>query len=99
MSVLKLVTIDLRDADVPSFEAYEHRTIALLARHEGELLNAWRSTDGATEFHVLAFADASAFERFLADPARDALQDLWRGSGASASVVDVTERRYDRAMR
>lgn len=87
--MLLLVQIDLSHADVARFEAYEAAVLALLPGHGGRLEARLRSTDGRSEFHVVAFPDAAAAAAFRTDPRRAALQGLWAESGATSVVTEV----------
>jgi len=85
----RLVTIDLSDADVPIFEAYEAKVLPLLAKYGGQLEMRVRSLDGCSEIHLLLFPNAQAFENYSADPIRVAAQDDWRRCGAKSVVTEV----------
>ena len=89
--MLRLVTIDLAEADVDAFEHYETNVLSLLASHGGRLELRVRSLDRQTETHLLYFPDDEAFERFRSDPARLALADAWKQCGAR-SAVQIVER-------
>lgn len=84
-----LVQIDLSNADVTLFEAYEERVLALLGDHSATLEARLRSKDGRTEVHVLQFRDALAFEGFRVDPARLAMQAMWDDCGAVSVITEV----------
>ena len=84
--MLRLVAIDLSNADIPAFEAYEERVLALVPRHGGRLEMRVRSLDGQAETHLLYFPDEQAFERFRSDPHRLALAPEWERCGASSEV-------------
>ena len=85
----RLVTIDLSDADVPIFEAYEATVLSLLDKHGGRLEMRVRSLDGCSETHLLFFPSAQALENYRADPIRVAAQDDWQRCGAKSDVVEV----------
>lgn len=94
MNVLKLVTIDLRKADLDHFESYENEVLPLMNKHRGSLELCVRSIDGMTETHLLYFPDAMRFEAFLCDPRRKELQHQWQKSGAESCVTDVEHVVY-----
>lgn len=85
----RLVTIDLSDADIPIFEAYEGTVLPLLDKHGGRLEMRVRSLDGRSETHLLYFPSAQAFDNYRADPIRVAAQDDWQRCGARSVVVEV----------
>lgn len=87
--MLILVQIDLSSANIRLFDDYETRVLALLEKHHGKLLERLRSTNGQCEFHLLHFPSADALNAFRADPAREALQELWGQSGASSQLNEV----------
>jgi uncharacterized protein (DUF1330 family) len=91
--MLILVQIDISEADMALFEAYENQALAILGNHGGQLLERVRSTDGKGEIHLLHFPDSSAFDAFCADPARTALQELWFRCRASSTVTEVQRLR------
>ena len=57
--------------------AYEDRVLAIMADHEGEVLQRIRCTQRGEgdpfEIHVLRFASEESFEGYLRDPRRTAL--------------------------
>lgn len=84
-----LVAIDLRDADLARFEAYEAQVLPLIAVHGGRIDMRVRALDGQSETHLLHFPDAAAFEAYRADPKRLAALPLWDESGARAVTTPV----------
>ena len=66
----RLVTIDLSNADVSIYEAYEATVLSLLGKHGGRLEMRVRSLDGCSETHLLFFPSAQAFDSYRADPIR-----------------------------
>jgi hypothetical protein len=89
--LLRLVTIDLSQADLDVFERYEASVLALLPKHRGRLELRVRGLDGQTETHLLYFPDEQAFDAFRSDPARLVLADEWKRCGAR-STVQLVER-------
>ena len=87
--MLRLVAIDLSNADIPAFEAYEEKVLALVPEHGGRLEMRVRSVDGRTETHLLYFPDEQAFDRYRSDPRRIALAPAWERCGARADVTSV----------
>ena len=89
--MLRLVTIDLRNADLALFEAYEAKVLSRLGLYGGRLEIRVRSLDEALETHLLSFPDAVAYEAYRADPERVAAQNQWETCGARSSSA-VVER-------
>lgn len=85
----RLVTIDLRNADLAVFEAYEATVLRLLQDHGAKLDARVRSVDGAMETHLLTFPDGAAYGAYLADPRRIALHPEAERSGARFMSVEV----------
>ena len=86
-----LVQIDLTEADLPAFEAYERAVLALMPDHGGGIERRLRNVDGAIETHLLAFSSAEAFEAYLNDPRRTALAPAWQACRAKAQRWEVRE--------
>jgi len=89
-----LIQIDLSDADLDKFEAYERAVLALLPDHGGVLELRMRGTDQPVETHVIAFASETGFDDFVHDPRRIALAQAWVDCGAKADrwrVEDVAD--------
>ena len=89
--VLRLVTINLADADLGAFERYEAAVLGLVQNHGGRVEMRVRALDRRTETHLLYFPDEEAFECFRSDPARLALSAEWTRCGAR-SAVQLVER-------
>ena len=85
----RLVTIDLADADLRLFEAYEAKVLALLPDHGGRLDLRVRAVDGRSETHLLFFPDPQSYARYRADSRRLAVQDEWARCGARAASTEV----------
>jgi uncharacterized protein (DUF1330 family) len=89
--MLLLATIDLSEADLVKFEAYEEFVLPLLADHGGRLHGRVRSKDQTTEYHLLYFSGQDQFSSFLNDPARVAMRDAWDDCGARSAIVELSE--------
>ncbi len=87
--MLLMVQIDLSNADLALFEDYETQALALLGKYGARLEERLRSTDSASETHLLFFPDEDAFDAFRADPDRAAMQDGWAACGASSKIMRV----------
>lgn len=87
--MLVLVQIDLSQADLAAFDAYEAGVLALLGRYGARLEERLRAADGQSEVHLLYFPDDQALDGFRDDPARAALHDLWQRSGAVSTLTPV----------
>ncbi|HEY2794092.1 MAG TPA: hypothetical protein VGJ28_17130 [Micromonosporaceae bacterium] len=68
---------------------YEDAVLALLNRHDGELM--WRryAIDGATEVQLIRFGSRAGYESFLADPDRAALRTEVGDAAPTTRVIEV----------
>ena len=89
--MLLLVTIDLANAAIDLFDAYEAAVLPLVAAHGGTVETRMRAVDGSGETHLLSFPGGRAFDAFLRDPERERHRPLWERSGVQA-VVTIVER-------
>lgn len=67
---------------------YEDAVLGLLDRHGGSVERRMRSTDSATEVHLIRFASRAGYESFMIDPDRLAHRD---GAGDGAPRTRVIE--------
>lgn len=86
-----VVQIDLTDANVPAFEAYERIVLDLMPDHGGKLEQRLRGVGRPVETHVLSFPSQDAFDAYLNDPRRTRHAEAWRSCGARADRWEVTE--------
>jgi hypothetical protein len=91
VSMQRLVTMDLTNANLEAFEAYEARVLPLLGKHGGQLEMRVRSVDGSCETHLLFFPHAQAYQNYLSDPDRVAARCDWERCGAKSSGVEVMD--------
>jgi len=87
--MLVLVTIDLSQADLALFDAYEAKVLPLLGRYGARVERRLRATDRSSETHLLFFPDAASLAAYRADPDRLAAADDWGVSGATSVVSEV----------
>lgn len=87
--MLLLVQIDLSDADIKQFEAYEAIVLPLLAKHGGRVEFCLRAVDDRSETHLIHFPEPAAADAYRADPGRVAAQPLWQASGARSIATEV----------
>jgi uncharacterized protein (DUF1330 family) len=91
MLLLLLVQIDLSEADIGQFEAYEAAVQPLMARYGGRIDLCLRAVDDRSETHLVRFPDAAAAAAYRTDPDRVAFQPLWQGCGARSTVSEVRQ--------
>lgn len=85
----RLVTIQLKEANVALFEKYEAIVLPLVEKHGGRLEARVRSDDGQTETHLLFYPDERSYQAFLSDPIRQNARHIWDQSGATAASLSV----------
>jgi enamine deaminase RidA (YjgF/YER057c/UK114 family) len=83
--------VDLEPDAVAPFAAYERRVLPLLARHGGRLDRRLHTADGATEVHLLSFADRAGYDAYLADPDRAAAGRLLDGLDVGRRLLEVLD--------
>ena len=86
-----VVQIDLTDADLPAFEAYERAVLALMPDHGGRLEQRLRGVDRPVETHLLTFPSREAFDAYLNDPKRTALAAARRDCRMKSEAWEVSE--------
>ena len=85
------VLVELDDAAVAPFDAYERQVLPLLGRHGGTLDRRLRTADGRSEVHLVSFASRAGYDAYLADPDRAALRPLLDGLDVRQRVLEVTD--------
>ncbi|MBO3737322.1 DUF1330 domain-containing protein [Actinoplanes flavus] len=78
MTIQLCVLLWARPGAVDALNAYEDKVLALLAEHDGRLVQRARTVDGAApdapaEVQLIEFRSRSGYDGFLADPRRTAL--------------------------
>lgn len=91
----RLVMIDLTNADMAIFEAYEAKVIPRLEEYGGSLETRVRSLDETLETHLLYFPNPQSFNDYLSDPVRLALASEWAQCGASSQIIEVEKVATD----
>lgn len=85
------VLVELGDAAVAPFDAYERGVLPLLGRHGGTLERRLRTPDGRTEVHVVSFASRAGYDAYLADPDRAAFRPLLDGLDVRQRLLEVQD--------
>lgn len=84
-----LADIDLSNADLEVFEAYEAAVLPRLEVYGGRLDLRIRSSDQQRELHLLYFPNADSLSRFRDDPIREGVMDQWKACGATSTTIEV----------
>jgi hypothetical protein len=88
--LVRLVTIDLVDAHMPTEDLYDAAIRPLLQKHKSRLEFRVRAKDRPSETHLWWFPSAAVYEKFRADPQRVLAQEIWNRSNAKMTSVEVT---------
>lgn len=91
---LLLVAIVEMASDAAAGQSYEDAVLALLSRHGGTLERRMRSTDSATEVHVIRFRSRAGYDSCLVDPDRLALRAALGDAAPSTRVIEVDDLQY-----
>jgi hypothetical protein len=86
--LLLVAVVEMAAGQIKTGQEYEDRVLTYLARHGGVLERRLRNDSGATEVHVIRFADRAGYESFMADPERVVLR---AGLGTAAPTTRVLE--------
>jgi hypothetical protein len=84
-----IADIDLSEASIGIFEAYERTVLPRLSVYGGRLEMRVRSADQQREIHLLFFPDRESLVSYLDDPVRQSVMDQWDSCGATSSTVEV----------
>ena len=89
--LLLVAIVEMVPGHAEAGQRYEDAVLALLARHGGILERRTRSTDGATEVHLIRFTSPDGYQAFMTDPDR-ATQRIHAGDTApTARVIEVRD--------
>ncbi|GAA1818398.1 hypothetical protein GCM10009682_43800 [Luedemannella flava] len=87
--LLLVAVVEMVPGHAEAGQRYEDVVLDLLGRHGGTLEQRLRSTDGATEVHVIRFAARAGLESFMVDPDRLAHRDQVGAAAPTTRVIDV----------
>jgi nicotinic acid phosphoribosyltransferase len=86
-----VVVVEVPADGVEAFQRYEAAVLPLLEEHDGRLERRLRTEDGLSEVHVLSFGSRSAYQAYVADPARAAHRALLDGVELHQRLREVTD--------
>jgi hypothetical protein len=89
--LLLAVVVELAPGGVEAGLRYEDAVLGLLDRHGAVLERRLRSTDAATEVHVIRFRSRAGLASFLADPDRTRLRAEVGDAVPVARVIEVRD--------
>jgi hypothetical protein len=83
--------VEMAPADTTAGQRYEDTVLGLLDRHGGSVERRLRSTDSATEVHIIRFRSRAGYESFIADPDRLDYRDRIGDAVPATRVLEVCE--------
>jgi hypothetical protein len=89
--LLLVAIVEMAPGHTTAGQHYEDTVLGLLPRHGGSIERRMRSTDSATEVHVIRFRSRAGLESFLVDPDRLALRDGIGGAVPTTRVLEVRD--------
>jgi hypothetical protein len=87
-ALLLVAIVEMAPDSAAAGRHYEDAVLGLLHRHGGAVERRMRSTDAASEVHVIRFRSRAGYESFMTDPDRLALRG---GIGEAAPTTRVVE--------
>jgi hypothetical protein len=89
--LLLIAIVEMAPGSAATGHAYEDAVLGLLGRHGGSLERRVRSTDSATEVHVIRFRSRAGYESFLVDPDRLGHRSRIGDAAPVTRVLEVRE--------
>jgi hypothetical protein len=89
--LLLVAIVEMAPGSTLAGQGYEDFVLGLLGRHGGALERRVRSTDSATEVHVIRFGSRAGYESFLADPERLGYRDRIGAAAPATRVLEVRD--------
>jgi hypothetical protein len=89
--LLLVAIVEMAPASAAAGQRYEDTVLGLLDRHGGSVERRLRSTDSATEVHVIRFRSRAGYESFMVDPDRLAYRDTLGDAAPDTRVLEVRE--------
>jgi hypothetical protein len=86
--LLLVAIVEMAPGGAAAGQRYEDAVLDLLGRHGGSLERRMRSTDSASEVHLIRFHSRAGYASFLIDPDR---LDLRKRAGTDAPITRVLE--------
>ena len=89
--LLLVAIVEMAPGSATVGQEYEDSVLGLLGRHGGSLERRVRSTDSATEVHMIRFRSRAGYESFMADPGRLGHRGRIAGAVPVTRVLEVRE--------
>jgi len=91
--LLLVAIIEMVSGAAAAGQEYEDAVLSLLGRHGGAIERRVRSTNSATEVHLIRFRSRVGYESFMADPDRLELRARAGVAAPATRVLEVVEVR------
>jgi hypothetical protein len=89
--VLLVAVVEMAPGRAEAGIQYEDDVLKLLDRHGGSVERRLRSTDSATEVHLIRFRSRSGYESFMVDPDRLDRRATLGEAAPTTRVIEVSE--------
>jgi hypothetical protein len=89
--LLLVAIVEMAPGHTAAGRRYEDTVLGLLDRHGGSVERRMRSTDSASEVHVIRFRSRSGYESFMADPDRLGYRARIGDAAPTARVIEVRD--------
>lgn len=86
-----MAIVEMAHGQAAAGQQYEDAVLALLDRHGGSVQRRLRSTDSATEIHVIRFRSRAGYESFMVDPDRLSYRATFADAVPNTRVLEVRE--------
>jgi len=89
--LLLVAIVEMASGYAEAGQRYEDTVLGLLDRHGGSVERRMRSTDSATEVHVIRFRSRAGYESFMVDPDRLGYRNRLGDAAPNTLVLEVRE--------
>ena len=89
--LLLVAIVEMASVSTAAGQQYEDTVLGLLGRHGGSVERRMRSTDSATEVHIIRFGSRAGYESFMADPDRLGYRDRIGEAAPTTRVLEVRD--------
>ena len=89
--LLLVAVVEMAPGHTTAGIRYEDAVLKLLDRYGGSVERRMRSTDSATEVHVIRFRSRSGYESFMVDPDRLNLRATIGDAAPTTRVLEVSD--------
>jgi hypothetical protein len=89
--LLLVAIVEMAPGHAAAGHQYEDAVLGLLDRHGGTVERRMRSSDSATEVHLIRFRSRAGYESFMVDPDRLDHRDRLGDTAPNTRVLEVGE--------